>query len=300
MRSTTLVTTLTSLTTAMAVAAPLVLFGFLYVLKVQPERAAALEARQHLVAAQAELNGQRVFASTPPVVTQVSALDELDVRTADGDSVGDVVDTLTALLASPAVGGVSNLSIETDHPIDGPGDSMMQLFARKVVHTPVIMTFDARYEQIGRFFWNLRTLPTIVDLQSVELTPGAESRGGVMRAKVSLHVFHRPGVAAPRERTPQAVDVVTAPRWNRDPFVSKTQPAQEAAAAPPPAPVVHSILFSSGRRVAQVDGRIVRAGDRVGDSVVQSIERDAVIMADASGATRRVAIERPLIRMARR
>lgn len=300
MRSTTLVTTLTSLTTAMAVAAPIVLFGFLYVLKVQPERAAALEARQHLAAAQAELNRQRVFAAAPPVVTQVSALDELDARTGDGDSVGDVVDTLTALVASPAVGGVSNLSIQTDHPIDGPGDSMMQLFARKVVHTPVIMTFDARYEQIGRFLWNLRTLPTIIDLQSVELTPGAESRGGVMRAKVSLHVFHRPGVAAPRERTPQAVDVVTAPRWNRDPFVSKPQPAQEAAAAPPPAPVVHSILFSSGRRVAQVDGRVVRAGDRVGNSVVQSIERDAVIMADPSGATRRIAIERPVIRMARR
>ncbi|HET9466860.1 MAG TPA: hypothetical protein VFO48_00555 [Vicinamibacterales bacterium] len=296
MRSTTLVTTLTSLTTAMAVAAPIVLFGFLYVLKVQPERAAALEARQHLAAAQAELNRQRVFAAAPPVVPQVSALDELDARTAGRDSVGDVVDTLTALLSSPAVGAVSNLSIETDHPIDGPGDS----FARKVVHTPVIMTFDARYEQIGRFFWNLRTLPTIVDLQSVELTPGVESRGGVMRAKVSLHVFHRPGVAAPRERTPQAVDVVTAPRWNRDPFVSKPQPAQEAAAAPPPAPVVHSILFSSGRRVAQVDGRIVRAGDRVGNSIVQSIERDAVIMADASGATRRIAIERPVIRVARR
>ena len=37
MKSATLVTTLTSLTTAMAVAAPFVVFGFLYVLLVQPD-----------------------------------------------------------------------------------------------------------------------------------------------------------------------------------------------------------------------------------------------------------------------
>lgn len=300
MRSTTLVTTLTSLTTAMAVAAPIVVFGFLYVLKVQPERAAALEAREQLAAAQAELNRQRLLVPAPSVVTHVSAANDVDARTGDGDSVGDVVDTLTAILKSPAVGGVSNLSIESGPSIDGPGDAMIQLFVQKVVRTPVMMTFDARYEQIGRFFWNLRVLPTIVDLQTVELAPSSELRAGLMRVKVSLHVFHRPSVVAPRVPKSQTVDVVTAPRWNRNPFVSNPQPDKSVTAARRPTPVVTSILFSGGRRVARVDGRIVRAGDRVADGVVHSIERDAVIFADASGATRRIAIERPAIGAARR
>lgn len=298
MRSTTLVTTLTGLTTAIAVAAPIVVFGFLYVLKVQPERAAALAAREQLAAARAELNRRRVFTPAPTVVTHVSASDEFDARTADGDSIGNVIDTLAAILGSRAVGGVSNLSIETGHAVDGPGDSIVRLFARNVARTPIVMTFDARYAQIGRFFWNLRAMPTIVDLQSVELTPGSESRAGLMRAKVSLHVFHRPSVAVAREPKPRLVDTVTTPRWNRDPFASKPVPSG-LAPAPPPAQVVRSILFSSGRRVAHIDGRIVRAGDRVGDSVLQSIERDAVTMTDASGATRRVAIERAVIRTAR-
>ena len=298
MRSTTLVTTLTSLTTAMAVAAPIVVFGFLYVLKVQPERAAALEAREQLAAAQAELSRQRLLVPAPSVVTDVSAANDFDARTGDADSVGDVVHTLTAILKSPAVGGVSNLSIESGPSIDGPGDSTIQL--RKVVRTPVMMTFDARYEQVGRFFWNLRALPTIVDLQTVELAPSSELRAGLMRAKVSVHVFHRPTVVAPRVPKSQPVDVVTAPRWNRNPFVSNPQPAKSVSAARRPTPVVTSILFSGGRRVARVDGRIVRAGDRVADAVVHSIERDAVIFADASGATRRIAIERPAIGAARR
>ena len=300
MRSTTLVSALTRLTTAMAVAAPIVVFGFLYVLKVQPERMAALEARQQLAAAHTELTRQRLFATPAPIVSQVSALDVFDARVAEGDTVGDVIDTLTALLNSPAVGGVSNLSIETGQFTDGPGDSMIQLFARKVVHTPVLITFDARYEQIGRFFWNLRSMPTIVDLQSVELTPSPESNSGLMRATVSLHVFQRPGVVIPRQPKPHVVDVITAPQWNRNPFASKPRPTELVAAAAQPVPVVSSILFSSNRKVAHVDGRIVRVGDRVGTGVVQSIEHDAVIIAEASGAARRVALERPVIRMARR
>ena len=300
MRSTTLVTTLTSLTTAMAIAAPIVVFGFVYVLKVQPERVAALEAQHQLAGAQAELNKRRVFARRSSIVTQVSALDTFDARIADGGTVADVVDTLTALLNSPAVGGVSNLSIETGPSADGAGDSAIKLLARRVEHTPVVMTFDARHDQIGRFFWNLRSMPTVFDLRSVELIPGAESLRGVMRAKVLLHVYQRPDGVVPSQPKTQVVDVVTPPQWDRDPFASKPRAPEVVAAMPPPAPVVSSILFSSARQVAHVDGRIVRTGDRVGSEVVESIERDAVVFADASGARRRVELERPIIRMARR
>jgi hypothetical protein len=302
-KSATLIKTLTGLTTAMAVAAPFVVFGFLYVLRVQPERAAAAESRNELAAARAELSRRRASVTPTSGVTEVPALDTFDARTTEADRVGDVADALFALLNSPAVGGVSNLSIETGVPAEPPNGSMARLFSPTVVYTPVTAMFDARYEQIGRFFWNLRVLPTTFDLQSVELAPGIASRGGLMRAKVSLFVFHRPETTAPPApalRT-RMVDVVTAPEWTRDPFAMHSRPdVDRPVAVAQPAPVVSSILYSSGRRFAIVDGQIVRVGDRVRSGVVRSIERDAVVIAQASGVERRFALERPVIGMAKR
>ena len=286
----------------MAVAAPIVVFGFLYVLRVQPERVAVTESRSDLAAARAEVNRRRAFVRSQSVATAVSALDIFDARTTEGDRVGDMADALSALLNSPAVGRVSNLSIETGVPAEPRADSLAKLFSPTVVHTPLTVMFDARYEQIGRFFWNLRVLPTTFDLQSVELTPGIASRGGLMHAKVSLLVFHRPEKTVPASALQtQRVDVVTAPEWTRDPFAKIASPAADQPVAPAQsAPVVSTILFSSGRRMAIVDGRIVRPGDRVGSGVVRSIEPDAVVIADAGGRERRFAIERPVIRMAKR
>lgn len=301
MNSATLVKALTSLTTAMAVAAPVVVFAFLYVLQVQPERAAAAESRSQLTAAQDELHRQRMFVRPRPVVTEVSALDEFDARTTEGDRVGEVADAVTSLLNGPVVGGVANLSIETGPPVDVPIGSIARLFPQTVVQVPVTVTFDARYAQIGRFFWDLRVLPTTFDLQSVELTPGVAS-SGLMRVKVSLLMFHRPETLVPRlaPRT-QVVDVTTTPEFARDPFATQPRAVSAPSAAPTqPAPVVTSILFSTGRRVAIVDGRIVRPGDRVRSGVVRSIESDAVVIVEPGGAERRVAIERPVIRMAKR
>lgn len=307
MKSSTLVATLTRLTTAMAIAAPLVVFGFLYVLQVQPERVAALEARARLGVARRALNRQSLFVGSPAVVNEASALDEFDARTADGDRTAEVADALTALLNSPAVGGVSNLSIETGAPSDRPIDSMGGLFPGKVMHTPVTVAFDARYEQIGRFFWNLRLLPTTFDLRSLELEPRAAPHSAMMRATATLAVFHRP-VETPLRPVPQPrmVDVITAPERRGDPSAT-TQSAgaakaavSAAAAAVPPEPVVSSILLSSGRRIALVDGRIVRPGDRLPAGIVRSIEPDAVVITAAGGQTRRLALERPVIHMARR
>ena len=200
MKSETLVTTLTSLTTGMALAAPVVVFGFLYVLQVQPQRAAALEARDQLVVARGELNRRRL-SSRP--------------RVANADRVREITDALAAALKSPPVGAVSNLSIAIGAPADA--------------HTPVTVTFDARYEQIGGFFWNLRGLPATFDLQSVDLSPVAAAPAGLTRATVSLLVFHRAEAMTPRHAPQrQMVDVATAPDWPRDPFTR--QPRQ----SPPP------------------------------------------------------------------
>jgi Tfp pilus assembly protein PilO len=300
MKSATLVTALTGLTTAMAVVAPIVIFGFVYVLKVQPERAAARDAQHQLAAVEAELHRRRMPVAPKLVVSQASAVDEFNARIGEAARVREVVDALSRVLDSPAVGGVSNLAIETGAPVEGAEDPMLQLFSREVAYTPVMVTFHARYEQIGRFFWNLRALPAIVDVHSIELTPGGASRQGLMRAKVSLHVFHRAGAAVPATLQPKMVDVTTPPQWKRDPFAVTASPAVRRVAAHSQAPpVVSSILVSNGRRLARVDGRIVRPGDRLASGVVRSIEPDAIVIADASGITRRVEIARPALRITR-
>lgn len=292
------IATLTRLTPAMAIAAPLVVFGFLYVLRVQPERAAAAEAREQLAAAQALLNRDHRFVAPIGVVNEeASALEQFE-----GDP-GEVAEALRGLLNSPAVGGVANLSIEIGAPSGGPIESMVGVFSPKVMHTRVTMTFDARYEQIRRFFWNLRVLPATFDLQSLELTPAPGA--ALMHATASLLVFHRPEPQPSRRASrPQMVAGMTAPERGRDqPATALRRDAvmtPASAAAGQHDPVVSSILISGGRRVALVDGRVVRPGDRVRADVVQSIESDAVIVASAGGPARRLEIGRPVIGMTRR
>ncbi|HUP41113.1 MAG TPA: hypothetical protein VM115_13400 [Vicinamibacterales bacterium] len=302
MKSATLVTTLTTLTTAMAVVAPLVVFGFLYALQVHPARAAAVDARSRLEIAREELNRQGAFDSAPTVVEQVSALNEFAARTGQADGVEEAVDALTAVVDSPAVGRVFNVSIKTGAPEDVPAESTVRLFSQTMKQTPVTLTFDAGFEQIGRFFRNLRVLPTAFKLQSVELTPAAGLRAGLMRANVSLRVFHEIEAPTPLQvSAAKPVDVTTSPQWTRDP--SAKAPPPRVSATPPPAepdPVVTSILFSSGRRVAIVDGRIVSAGDRVRTGTIRAIEPGAVVIVDTAGRERRATIARPALRIGNR
>ncbi len=274
MRSATLVTVLTRLTTAMAVAAPVVVFGFLYVLQVQPERTAAEDVRHQLAVARDELNRRRSLLRS-------KALDkEPEV---EGDRAGDLAEAVTALLNSPAVGGASNVSIDSG--------------------STVTVTFDARYEQIGRFFWHLRVLTTAFDLHSVDLTPLTVPAGGLTRARVSLVALHRPEtVGTNQPPLTDIVDVDTPPIWARDPFASPPRPdaSRAAGVVAQPDPVVSGILYSSGRRVALIDGRLVGPGDRVGGGVVLSIEANAVVITEPGGRERRVEIARPAVRLANR
>ena len=61
------------------------------------------------------------------------------------------------------------------------------------------------------------------------------------------------------------------------------EPAPAAAAVPTAVPVVQTILFSPGRSVALIDGRIVKPGDRIGEGRVAEIRRDAVVVETPDG-----------------
>jgi hypothetical protein len=58
-------------------------------------------------------------------------------------------------------------------------------------------------------------------------------------------------------------------------------------------PVVASILYSTGRRLAVIDGRIVRPNERVGGATVVDILPKAVVLEFADGDRRTVALQAP-------
>ena len=106
-------------------------------------------------------------------------------------------------------------------------------------------------------------------------------------AAVAFGVFHYAQVV--RRRDEAARQVAPSERGMTTP---QSGPDRAAVNEDRPEPVVTGILFSSGRRLALVDGRIVAPGDRVGIGVIRSIEPEAVIVASDQGETRRVAIDR--------
>ena len=116
-------------------------------------------------------------------------------------------------------------------------------------------------------------------------------------------------VELPRETVaataPEVIEAVGAPpqitgRSGRAPVAPRplSQPPRATSTSGQPAPaaehVVSSILFSSERRVALVDGRVVAVGDRVGSSVVLGIEPRAVVLGAEDGTRRRLEITAPL------
>jgi len=235
---------------AAAFVVPVAVFGILYVVAVRPQRAGARLA-QH------QLEQSRARVTRAPI------------RERKGDGTAAHV---KALLDSPAVGGVRDLSFDKD-----PED--------------VKLTFDARPDQIGRFFWTLPTLPAF-DVRSLELSPGAE---GLVHVTVALRAHKQDDrVAAP------LAESGSEPRWSRNPFTQRPVAPPKAAeqsirVVPSMAdPIVSGIVVSGGRRLAVVNDRIVGPGDVLGTATVRSIEPEAVVIAGPDGRPRRVPVRRPV------
>jgi hypothetical protein len=93
-------------------------------------------------------------------------------------------------------------------------------------------------------------------------------------------------------RAPLDIDLARVPGFAHDPFLfgNESRDVQVVSAGPTTDadPLVRSILVSSTRRLAVVNGRIVSVGDQVGSFKVAEIEQSAVVFALASGERRRV------------
>jgi hypothetical protein len=121
------------------------------------------------------------------------------------------------------------------------------------------------------------------------LVDGVAASGPVVTGEEIVVTIDPTAVAPPPE-----VDLSHAPEWRRNPFTSRWQPRVDVAVVPAvqidsePDVVVASILHSTDRRLAVVNGKIVRAGDRVGSSTVVEIQPRAVVIESSRGARRLV------------
>jgi len=113
------------------------------------------------------------------------------------------------------------------------------------------------------------------------LAPGTGSAAAAARDPLSIPA-------------PPPIDAASRPSWGRDPFLFGDESRVVAhPVAPRPAPVrpvVRTILFSSDRRLAIVNGRTVGVGDAVGEYTVADIERTAVVFTAPSGERVRVSV----------
>lgn len=252
---------------ALSVVAPIVIFGFIYVLAILPARQAASAAGAEAEASGAALARSRAQLRDATPASSPSAPRSFDVRTA-----ADLVEAVTTVAASQSVGGVDQLSVQ--------------------VHgAAVTASFDARYAQLDEFFSSLDGIAGTYDITYVDIVQKRNSP--LMRATVEFLVR---GQAVTAPDVPVVADASLELEKRGRPGKRSTAPfsaAPEKGAVLlfPPAPVVRTILFSSQQKSAVVDGRIVRPGDRVGTSTVQSIEADTVVLVSDSGLVKRLALE---------
>jgi hypothetical protein len=273
----------------LACTTPFVIFGFIYVLAVVPNRAAEQAARTRAASVRDELVRAQSLAGSSPWVEAV-AQREFERRTPAEGRVAEVVDAIRDLLKGPAVGGVRNLSIETGAAVRAGRNNLdprIRLFTGPIAYAPLTMSFDARLAQLGPFFENLRALPSTFELRGVDVTPLPSA--AMVRARLLLFVYQRSEPATPPR--PAVAQASSGSLVSSVPAVKAATMAGPAA----PDPVVHTILFSSQHKVALVDDRIVRPGDHLGSGVVIDIERNAVVFMTATGLVKRLPLDQPTI-----
>jgi hypothetical protein len=130
----------------------------------------------------------------------------------------------------------------------------------------------------------IATMP--LDAPAAALAPGSSGPAGLDPSQIA-------------ELPDVQLDVL--PRWPRDPFENRRRAADSVMvdAAPEPVfieepdPVIASILYSSGRRRAILDGRIVGEGDRVGTVTVVEILPDAVVVESPARGRRTLRLRPP-------
>ncbi len=126
-------------------------------------------------------------------------------------------------------------------------------------------------------------------------TPARNEVAGV--AESAPQVENRGNASGPLDpaqvHTLPDVEIDRVPQWPRNPFQNLRQrPVEVVAEAPeppppppppPPDPVIASILYSSDRRAAMIDGHIVRIGDVLPAGRIVDILPKAIVLESEEG-----------------
>lgn len=270
--------------------APVLVLAGVFVAFVRPRMMDARAAEARTDALERRLDELRDRVAGPRTADEGAA--ELQREAERRIPRGDPVPALIERLMQPTLvgsDGVRNLVVETGDPVpvppEGTGDEVRDVLPSEPLrYTPIMVSFDAPYALVGRVLWELQTLPSLVEVASLEVRSAEEASAA--HVDLTLHALGREAAAEQKSNQGErpTVDVTTPPDWIRNPLVA----AEPATVEPAPEPVVTSILYSPQRRAALVDGRIVTVGDRVGGGRVSAIERDAVVLETDDGGERRL------------
>ena len=163
------------------------------------------------VLTQREAALRAILAAPSGLAVRTDPVAAFERRVASGDPTLAVVERL-ARLASNA--HVRDLFIET---VEGTAtaaagapllpqayrpDPRISLFDGRLAHTPITMSFTIDYAGLGRFLWELRDLPTLVEVRALNVQPRIPPVGeefqkpdGTLRASLTFAAYSRPSSA---------------------------------------------------------------------------------------------------------
>jgi hypothetical protein len=149
---------------------------------------------------------------------------EFEARVAADDKVADVAAGLArAVLASAPAGRLRAFVIESGDSMVGD-DPRLALFPYAVRYTPVRVSFESTFEAAGNVLWQLRDLPTLVEVRSATLTRGLP----LMTIDLVVRVLQRGGTT---EVASPAMPAATGP-GAASPTAPRLAPSAADAGAP--------------------------------------------------------------------
>lgn len=142
---------------------------------VQPRFGAYLRARTDAAALEERVRTLQEASGRarprPPADLELTER-EFEARVAADDKVAEVAAALArAVLASAPAGQLRAFVIESGDSMVGD-DPRLALFPYAVSYTPVRVSFESTFEAAGNVLWQLRGLPTLVEVRAATLTRG--------------------------------------------------------------------------------------------------------------------------------
>lgn len=196
----------TSLRRLAPLAIPLAIVLVAWVLFVRPRQSAADRAAAEVRALQPRVQQLAPLVGGPGVPAAAGPAAELIRRLPQVDPMPDVLERLARLaLAGPDEDDVRHLLIETGEQAVTGGDAAgprvthagdpdprVALFGVPLAYTRVSVSFESTYERLGRFLWDMRELPTIVEVHSLTLEPASDA-GDRLTTSMVVFVYRRIG-----------------------------------------------------------------------------------------------------------